>query len=574
MNVKLLLSKISQIEKLIIKDGYLILLLILFYTSPKCQITVSGSVKSSKFEIIESCNVLLLEKGDSSIVDFSFTDSSGIFELSTDSMEINNLVLFFSSLGYLNKYTDLSAVENYVNIEVILYPDGQFLDEIIINEKQYAKQNGDTLIYYLDNFRDSTEHTIGQLLNKLPGIEVNHKGDIKVMAQAIYNVTIDGDDLTGKRYQLISNSLSAKAIKRAKIIYNYNENKLLNDIFESNSVSLNLVTDEQYRSQWNASINLGGSLTNYDIQFSPIGLFNKLKIIGDVNVNNIGKGLFGRSDFDHSFIAPLFISEKIDDRTNPRYSNFERDISRFNDKRSLNTSILYKINSHSKLRINYDLGLERFSTKSSTDILLTNDQILRRDIFSSTSEIHQYAVAAKWENHMNEKSYIDIFFQSSNHKYGHNDMSTTFASNDVNKKSENLFRITYIYKPLRRKLLMTDIRFSQNNSSSTYVNRFGASYIRLLEAETDSIHQQYFTPYQDFQFSQTFLHRFDSSILHIAAGIKGRWIRQSIDVIYPVDLPIEILNQTYQEYYTLFKYDWTYIKNLKIGFSLYNQAYL
>ncbi|MBK8671269.1 MAG: hypothetical protein IPN89_18240 [Saprospiraceae bacterium] len=146
------------------------------------------------------------------------------------------------------------------------------------------------------------------------------------MGQAVYNVTIDGDDLTGKRYQLITNSLSALAVQKVDIVYNYIENKLLSDIFESSAVSVNLVTDEQYQMKWNAAVSLGGSHINYDMQFSPIGLFKKMKIIGDVSGNNIGKGMFGLSDFNNSFITPLFISEVIDDKIDTRYSNFERDI--------------------------------------------------------------------------------------------------------------------------------------------------------------------------------------------------------------------------------------------------------
>ncbi|MBK8671270.1 MAG: hypothetical protein IPN89_18245 [Saprospiraceae bacterium] len=134
-----------------------------------CQISVSGIVKGSGGDTLESCSVLLLEKTDSSIVAFSITNSSGIFEFVIDSVQLNNKILSFSYLGYLSKYVDLSDMKDYKNIQVKLQPDGQMVDEIIISEKQYVSQRGDTLTYHLDNFRDSTEHNIGQLLNKLPG---------------------------------------------------------------------------------------------------------------------------------------------------------------------------------------------------------------------------------------------------------------------------------------------------------------------------------------------------------------------------------------------------------------------
>ena len=532
-----------------------------------CQISVSGIVKGSGGDTLESCSVLLLEKTDSSIVAFSITNSSGIFEFVIDSVQLNNKILSFSYLGYLSKYVDLSDMKDYKNIQVKLQPDGQMVDEIIISEKQYVSQRGDTLTYHLDNFRDSTEHNIGQLLNKLPGVEVNYKGDIKVMGQAVYNVTIDGDDLTGKRYQLITNSLSALAVQKVDIVYNYIENKLLSDIFESSAVSVNLVTDEQYQMKWNAAVSLGGSHINYDMQFSPIGLFKKMKIIGDVSGNNIGKGMFGLSDFNNSFITPLFISEVIDDKIDTRYSNFERDISRINEKGAANTSILYKINSNSKLKLNYDLGLERFSKTNSTNFLLTNDQILRRDNFTTKSQISQYAVAAKWENHISENSYLDIFVQSSKHIYQHTDMGTSFVVHDNNQKNDNLITATYMYKPYKHILWISNIRLISSKSASTFINNFEPAYINLLEANIDSTYQQTSIPYQDLQLSQTLLRKFNTGIMHVAAGIKGRWINPSIEVDYPIGYHFERSMQAYQEYYTLFKYDWALSKGLKLGFS-------
>ncbi|MBK8671268.1 MAG: hypothetical protein IPN89_18235 [Saprospiraceae bacterium] len=61
--------------------------------------------------------------------------------------------------------------------------------------------------------------------------------------------------------------------------------------------------------------------------------------------------------------------------------------------------------------------------------------------------------------------------------------------------------------------------------------------------------------------------------MHVAAGIKGRWINPSIEVDYPIGYHFERSMQAYQEYYTLFKYDWALSKGLKLGF-LHNPVYL
>lgn len=146
-------------------------------------------------------------------------------------------------------------------------------------------------------------------------------------------------------------------------------------------------------------------------------------------------------------------------------------------------------------------------------------------------------------------------------------MGTSFVVNDNNKKNDNLLTATYMYKKYKRILWISNIRLFNSESASTFINNFEPTYINLLEANIDSTHQQTFIPYQDLQLSQTLLRRFNTGIMHVGAGIKSRWINPTIEVDYPTGNHFERSMQAYQEYYTLFKYDWTFSKGLKLGFS-------
>jgi len=72
-----------------------------------------------------------------------------------------------------------SDILNRVPNIFLEYFDNQ-IDEIIITEKSYEIKNKDTLVYNLKNYRDSFETSIGQVLNKLPGVNVTQEGNVLI----------------------------------------------------------------------------------------------------------------------------------------------------------------------------------------------------------------------------------------------------------------------------------------------------------------------------------------------------------------------------------------------------------
>lgn len=90
-----------------------------------------------------------------------------------------------------------------------------------------------------------------------------------------------GNDVTGGRYNQINNNLSAKAVKTAEIMENYQSVKALKGKINSEEVALNLKLDPKARDQWIANTTLGAGWSDDN---------DKLLWEGGLNALQLGKG--------------------------------------------------------------------------------------------------------------------------------------------------------------------------------------------------------------------------------------------------------------------------------------------
>ena len=72
-----------------------------------------------------------------------------------------------------------------------------------------VEERGDTLSYTAGAFRDGTERSMGELLEKLPGIEVTASGGIRHNGKYIGKLYVEGLDLMGAQYGTVTKNLSA-----------------------------------------------------------------------------------------------------------------------------------------------------------------------------------------------------------------------------------------------------------------------------------------------------------------------------------------------------------------------------
>ncbi|MBS4063388.1 MAG: TonB-dependent receptor, partial [Chitinophagaceae bacterium] len=105
---------------------------------------------------------------------------------------------------------------------------------------------------------------------------------------------IDGDDMTQDQYQLLSRNLNADVVDKLQVIDNYNKNRIMGDLVESNQAAINLKLKKSMQGKVNGSASAAGSVEGrYEGDATLVWLKSKFKMIGLFNSNNISKDATG-----------------------------------------------------------------------------------------------------------------------------------------------------------------------------------------------------------------------------------------------------------------------------------------
>ena len=144
-----------------------------------------GRVINEKGEPMPFVNVVLLSLPDSAFVQGAMTDEQGVFKIVTN---VNNGVFKVSSVGYQTLY--INAGEN---LTIQMKEDTQILGEVVVKSqlpKTHAK--GDAMRTTVAGTILEKAGTVSDALSKIPSLEAEHDGGVKVLGRGDAEVYING----------------------------------------------------------------------------------------------------------------------------------------------------------------------------------------------------------------------------------------------------------------------------------------------------------------------------------------------------------------------------------------------
>lgn len=256
------------------------------------------------------------------MVKYTFTDSYGNYVLKVPkagNYQINISSLNYEEIHFPVEIPDLSS-EYFYNFTLIS-SDFVELDEVIIAARRPIESRGDTIIYDAKHFSQGNELVLEDLLKKIPGIQVDSEGTIKVGDQEIEKIMIEGDDFFERGYKIISKNMPVHPIDKIELLQNYTENKHLKGIDQSDRVALNLKFNEDAKSQWFGNIKVGLSdyeNQRYQWQMNLMNFSKKNKYYFLNHFNNIGVDVAGEiehlvnpSSRASDFVGDNFLHEEL-----------------------------------------------------------------------------------------------------------------------------------------------------------------------------------------------------------------------------------------------------------------------
>ena len=446
----------------------IIFILFLFQNSCFAQTTIYGSIKNNS-EKLYSVNVILKDSLLKSIIAYTYSDNNGDYKIKSNKYGKVNLV--FMSLGHEAKIVPLvlKKVEKDLNIDIYLNEKAMSLDEVIVQVERPINVKKDTINFKTKYFVNGTEQTVEDLLKKIPGLEVDSQGTIKVDGREIEKVMVDGDDLFEKGYKILSKNMPAYPIEEVDVLKNYSNNRLLKGIEESNKVALNLKMDDKSKRIWFGNIET--SLGNEDFHQVKGNLMNfgkKNKYYFLTNLNNIGYDATGDIE---NLIRPFRFNEpaSIGDNQSvnsilslsPNQLNFKQSRTNFNNAELLSLNAIF--NPTKKLKIkalgffNWD---ETDFFRNSIDIVDVNGTN-----FVNTQD---YELRNKKQIAFGK---IDFIYNISNTKML--EATTKYNNSDFNDGSNLVFNSNSTIENLRHQNTLFDQKIS-------YTNKFKDNEVFLL----------------------------------------------------------------------------------------------
>lgn len=314
----------------------------------KAQNYIKGTIKDTENKPIFSANVVLKDdKG--TIINYTYTDDFGNYKIETK--KNGKHLLIASSLGYEQQKSEIvvESENESNNVDFTLVPKETEIKEVIIESKRPITIKNDTIIFNADSFRQGNEQVVEDLLKKIPGLNIDAEGIIKIGNREVEKVMIDGDDMFEKGYKILTKNMPSNPIDKVELHQNYSNNKHLKGIENSNKVALNLTLKENAKRVWFGNVKAGygfDSVNRYEIRSNLMNFGKKNKYYFLTNLNNIGEDATG--DINH-LIRPYRFDEPAsigDDQTVNTLLRLGFDIPNLKQKRvNLNNAKMLSLNS-------------------------------------------------------------------------------------------------------------------------------------------------------------------------------------------------------------------------------------
>lgn len=255
--------------------------------------TVINSEDGSK---IPYANVIAYFLPDSTLAGYSITKEDGSFSLSMPKIQ-NGILLKISCLGFKEGSAKINKGEN--NIVISMKPDSKMLETVIVKGRANAfKVKEDTIDYNFKKYTTGNERVLKDILAKLPGMDVDDKGQITVNGQVVKKILIDGQDFFGNQNEQITNNLPANFIGKIQLRKNYSEYSLLSGFNTQKGNALNVGIDSIHHNKLTGNTELlSGWNSKYRIAINGYSFGSKTMLGFNVKYFNSGEEMMTLMDY-------------------------------------------------------------------------------------------------------------------------------------------------------------------------------------------------------------------------------------------------------------------------------------
>lgn len=314
------------------------------------QISLEGRVVSAQGEALHYINILIYPPASNLLIAFAVSDAQGRWRATVNSAA-DSLDVEASSIHYRNKRLRIANQSQNVVFELVY--EVKELSAFTIRAPAIERR-GDTISYLVSSFAREHNRSIADVLQNMPGIEVEPSGRILYQGEPINRFYVEGLDLMGGRYGMVSRNLPHRSVATVEILENHQPIRILEERVPSHQAALNLRLKREITTTGTSKLGTGLSPLLWDANITPMTFTKKFQVVNSYQANNAGN--------DAAKQIRALTSQDLRRRAGRPNENPEMlDIQTvappdFNENRYLDNNI-HLLNSNALLRLSNDFQL-------------------------------------------------------------------------------------------------------------------------------------------------------------------------------------------------------------------------
>ena len=381
--------------------AYLIFLAVA--VSAIAQVNVSGTVVDKESNEPLTGASVIVKGADGKIKKYATSKGDGGFAMSLPS--VAGCRLEVSMMSFAKKIIPLDSVS--FPITVYMEPGTTLLKEVTVKADRIREQ-GDTITYNVGSFAQQQDRSIGDVLKRMPGINVESSGKIQYQGEDINKFYIEGSDLLGGKYGIATNGISHEDVGAVEVMENHQPMQVLSGISFSDKAAINLKLKNKAKATWSFHGDAGGGYSwqpdgaIWDGELFAMAVMPNFQNITTFKTNNIGEDLSAQA-------TDFFASRRGTDLSRyvgvslPGVPNLSRKRTLFNRSALVSTNALWKLGrGEFKAQIDYSFNRVTADAANITTYFLNDGNRIVSENRSGVDRSH--ALSGKFIYELNQKT--------------------------------------------------------------------------------------------------------------------------------------------------------------------------
>lgn len=321
------------------------------------QTIVSGVViEKDSNEPLTGASVIL-RNAQGKIKKYATADINGKFSISTQ--DIKGYTLDISMMSFAKQTVSLDSVR--IPVTIVMEPSATMLKEVAVKADRIREQ-GDTVTYTVGTFAQAQDRSIGDVLKRMPGIDVSSSGKIQYQGEDINKFYIEGSDLLGGKYGIATNGINHDDVGAVEVMENHQPMQVLSGISFSDKAAINLKLKNKAKATWTFHGDAGGGYSwqpegaVWDGELFAMAVMPGYQNITTFKTNNIGEDLSASATDFFASRRETGLSQYVNVSL-PGVPSLSRKRTLFNRSALVSTNSLWKVrNGEFKAQVDYSFN--------------------------------------------------------------------------------------------------------------------------------------------------------------------------------------------------------------------------